>query len=167
MATINYKANKRQDGSYIYAEAVTTNRISYDELCKKVSADSKFSKFEVMDVLSKAFAQVQKEVCEGNRVELPSEDGLALSAYPIIDGSVIHQGDKDSDNQLIPVTVESLTNRASQWKVKMGFQAAINYADITRQAHLQFNGDLTTIKNSTTTPTTPSGTTDDEDERGV
>ena len=162
MAKITYDAHKAQNGSYIYAAAVTTNEITAEDLIDKAVELSGINIDEniARGLIGSAFQAVINEVAEGNRVYLPAKKGNFGAAYPIIKNSTIRQGDTDSDGDTIPITPEALAQRASTWGLTIGFQVGNNFSKQLREkASLEWNGETKTIASN-------SSANSDDDEGG-
>ena len=147
MSKISFSAYSKPGLSY--AVAKTTNVISSDEICEKavalagINIDPNIAK----GIVAAALRATLKEVAEGNRVKLPYtlKDDFG-SAYPILENATLKTGDKDSEGNLISPTVENLVSRASQFRVRMGFQVGQNFStDLNSKSSLEWNGQSITI----------------------
>ena len=156
-STIDFDIFLKEDQSYGYAQAKTKNTISYGQLAEKAIKFTgvNFSKTIVQAIISAAFEAAKQEVCEGNLVYCPCEDGTALSFYPIIDGSTLRQGDKDSQGNVIEVTAENIAARAATWKSRLGARVATNFGDITKKSSLHFSQTVVPIKSDGSAPANP------------
>ena len=153
-STIDFDIFLKEDRSYGYAQAKTKNTISYGQLAEKAIKFTgvNFSKTIVQAIISAAFEAAKQEVCEGNLVYCPCEDGTSLSFYPIIDGSTLRQGDKDSQGNVIEVTAENIAARAATWKSRLGARVATNFGDITKKSSLHFSQTVVPIKSDGSAP---------------
>ena len=153
-STIDFDVCLKEDKSYGYAQAKTKNTISYGQLAEKAIKFTgvNFSKLTVVALISAAFEAAKQEVCEGNLVYCPCEDGTALSFYPIIDGSTLRQGDTDGQGNVIEVTAENIAARAGLWTTRLGARVATNFGDITKQSSLHFSQKVVPIKSNASAP---------------
>lgn len=153
-STIPFDVRLKEDGSYGYAEAKPNNTISVQQLAKKAIAFTgvNFSQTIVQAIISAAMEAAKIEVAEGNLVYIPCEDGTALSFYPILDGSTLRRGEKDSNGDEIAVTAENIAARAGQWKTRLGARVSTNFADITKPASLHYSGKVVPIKSNASAP---------------
>ena len=150
---IDYDILIKEDGSYGYAKAKTTNTTGSNKLVQRTvdALGLQVSPVIVRAVLASAMDVTRDEVASGNRVYFPSNYGNSVAFYPIIDGSTIRQGDKDGEGNLIPITADSFLNRSGLWKVRMGAQVSTDFAAITKASHLHYSGKVKQIKNNDTT----------------
>lgn len=150
---INYDILIKEDNSYGYAKAKTTNNVGTNRLVQKTvdAIGLQLSPVVVRAVLACAMDVARDEVASGNRVYFPSNYGNAVAFYPIIDDSTIRQGDTDGEGNVIPMTPESFLNRSGQWKVRMGAQISTDFGLITKNSHLHYSGKVKQVKVNDTT----------------
>lgn len=145
---IPYRMCRKEDGSYIYAEPVLEQTISTLQIAKEAAEAVGVNLApKIVDALVSAYMERCKvAVSRGQRPYVPCNEGNGLAFYAIFDDATIKAGDKDSEGNLIPVTAEALKNRAQLFKVRLGCQVSSNFADITKPAVPNFNGEVKPIK---------------------
>ena len=137
---IPYRMCRKEDGSYIYAEPVLEQTISTLQIAQEAAEAVGVNLApKIVDALVSAYMERCKvAVSRGQRPYVPCNEGNGLAFYAIFD--------KDSEGNLIPVTAEALKNRAQLFKVRLGCQVSSNFADITKPAVPNFNGEVKPIK---------------------
>ena len=94
MAAVKYRVREftpkpNQPGSHsFYAESVCDNVIDNRALAKKIEARGLSRASEIKAILEEAAAIILEETQENNRVQLESGDGVLISIYPRVKGSI-------------------------------------------------------------------------------
>lgn len=70
------------------AQAVVDNIITNKELAKKIEARGISRASEIKSILEEAANIIMEEIQENNRVQIESGDGVLVSIYPSVSGSV-------------------------------------------------------------------------------
>ncbi|MBR1500187.1 MAG: hypothetical protein IJ615_11290 [Bacteroidaceae bacterium] len=81
-------ANQTTLNHSFYAQAVIDNVITNKELAKKIEARGISRAAEIKSILEEAANVILEEVMENNRVQLESGDGVLVSIYPSVSGSI-------------------------------------------------------------------------------
>lgn len=81
-------ANQTNMTHSFHAESVVDNVITNQELARKIEARGISRAAEIKAVLEEAANIILEEVAENNRVQLSSSDGVLVSIYPSVSGSI-------------------------------------------------------------------------------
>ena len=141
MATVKYRIREfvptanQTGGHSFYAESVCDNIIDNHLLAKKIEARGLSRAAEIKAILEEAANIILEETSENNRVSLATGDGVLISIYPKVSGSI---SDKDVqanpelyDNAQV-ATEDMLTPDKLRWSLgssvgyKFSKQFAIN-----------------------------------------
>lgn len=104
-----------------YAEAVVDNVINNRELAKKIEARGISRAAEIKSVLEEAANIILEEVQENNRVQLESGDGVLVSIYPSVSGSISDttvQANQQKYAGATRATEDMLTPDMLQWSIR-------------------------------------------------
>ena len=94
MASVKYRVREftpkpNQPGSHsFYAESVCDNIIDNRALAKKIEARGISRAAEIKSILEEAANIILEECAENNRVQLESGEGVLISIYPRVKGSI-------------------------------------------------------------------------------
>jgi len=108
MANVKYRVREftpssNQIGSHsFYSEAVADNIITNRELAKKIEARGLSRAAEIRAIIEELSNIILEECAENNRVQLESSDGVLVSIYPKVSGSV-----SDAEVQANPETYDN------------------------------------------------------------
>lgn len=81
-------ANQTNLNHSFYAQAVIDNVITNKELAKKIEARGISRAAEIKSILEEAANIIFEEVMENNRVQIEGGDGVLVSIYPSVSGSI-------------------------------------------------------------------------------
>ena len=81
-------ANQTGMSHSFHAEAVVDNIITNRELARKIEARGISRAAEIKSILEEAANVIMEEIQENNRVQLESGDGVLVSIFPSVSGSV-------------------------------------------------------------------------------
>ena len=126
MAQVKYRVREftpkaNQAGSHsFFAEAVVDNIIDNRALAKKIEARGLSRASEIKAILEEAAAIIQEECAENNRVQLESGDGVLISIYPRVKGSISDadvQANAEQYNNAQAATEDMLTPDMLSWSL--------------------------------------------------
>ena len=141
MANVKYRLREYnpkagQSGTHsIYAEAVIDNIIDNRALAKKIEARGISRAAEIKSILEEAANIILEECAENNRVQLESGEGVLISIYPRVKGSISDAdvlANPDLYDNAQVATEEMLTADKLNWSlgasvgIKFSKQFAIN-----------------------------------------
>jgi hypothetical protein len=124
MANVKYRVREftpssNQIGSHsFYCEAVADNIITNRELAKKIEARGLSRAAEIRAILEELSNIILEECSENNRVQLESGEGILVSIYPKVSGSISDvevQANPLSYNNAQAATEEMLTPEMMKW----------------------------------------------------
>lgn len=119
---MEFTPTANQQGSHsVYAQAVVDNVITNKELAKKIEARGISRAAEIKSILEEAANVIMEEIQENNRVQLESGDGVLVSIYPSVSGSVSDayvQAHQDKYPGKTVATEDMLTADMLSWAVK-------------------------------------------------
>ena len=141
MANVKYRLREYnpkagQSGTHsFYAEAVIDNIIDNRALAKKIEARGISRAAEIKSILEEAANIILEECAENNRVQLESGEGVLISIYPRVKGSISDAdvlANPDLYDNAQAATEEMLTADKLNWSlgasvgIKFSKQFAIN-----------------------------------------
>ena len=155
-----YIPSENQPGAHsFYAEARPDNVISNAEIAKKVENRGISRASEIKMILEEASKVILEEIAENNRVQLDTGEGVLVSIYPKVQGSISDAdvaANAEKYNGASVATEAMLTPDMLKWS--LGASVGIKYS---KQFALQKQAEKVayrpTDEEPTTEPTTPTG----------
>ena len=140
-----YSPKQGQSGSHsFYAEAVVDNIIDNRALAKKIEARGLSRASEIKAILEEAANIILEETQENNRVQLESGEGVLISIYPRVKGSISDtevQADPETYNNAQAATEDMLTSDKLSWSLgaSIGIKFSKSFALNKRAQKVAFN----------------------------
>ena len=150
MASVKYRVREftpkpNQPGSHsFYAESVCDNIIDNRALAKKIEARGLSRASEIKAILEEAANIILEETQENNRVQLESGEGVLISIYPRVKGSISDtevQADPETYNNAQAATEDMLTSDKLSWSLgaSIGIKFSKSFALNKRAQKVAFN----------------------------
>ena len=155
MASVKYRVKEftprpNQQGVHSwYAEAVVDNVIDNKALAKKIEARGISRAAEIKSILEEAANIILEECGENNRIQLESGEGVLISIYPRVKGSVSDADVLAHPEQYDNATVaqeEHLTADKLQWSLgaSVGIKFSKQFAMNKQAQKVAYKADQTT-----------------------
>ena len=145
-----YTPKQGQAGSHsFFAEAVVDNVIDNKALAKKIEARGISRAAEIKSILEEAANIILEETAENNRVQLESGEGVLISIYPRVKGSVSDADVLAHPEQYDNATVakeEHVTADKLQWSLgaSVGIKFSKQFAMNKQAQKVAYNPNQTT-----------------------
>ena len=145
-----YTPKQGQAGSHsFWAEAVVDNVIDNKALAKKIEARGISRAAEIKSILEEAANIILEETAENNRVQLESGEGVLISIYPRVKGSVSDADVLAHPEQYDNATVakeEHVTADKLQWSLgaSVGIKFSKQFAMNKQAQKVAYNPNQTT-----------------------
>ena len=174
MANVKYRVKEytpkpNQNGTHSwYAEAVVDNVIDNKALAKKIEARGISRAAEIKSILEEAANIILEETAENNRVQLESGEGVLISIYPRVKGSVSDADVLAHPEQYDNATVakeEHVTADKLQWSLgaSVGIKFSKQFAMNKQAQKVAYNPNQTTADPE---PSNPGGGGSNNEEIG-
>ena len=174
MANVKYRVKEftpkpNQQGVHsFYAEAVVDNVIDNKALAKKIEARGISRAAEIKSILEEAANIILEETAENNRISLESGEGVLISIYPRVKGSVSDADVLAHPEQYDNATVakeEHVTAEKLQWSLgaSVGIKFSKQFAMNKQAQKVAYNPNQTTADPE---PANPGGGGGDNTEIG-
>ena len=155
MAAVKYRVREftpkaNQAGSHsFFAEAVVDNVIDNKALAKKIEARGISRAAEIKSILEEAANIILEETAENNRISLESGEGVLISIYPRVKGSVSDADVLAHPEQYDNATVakeEHVTADKLQWSLgaSVGIKFSKQFAMNKQAQKVAYNANQTT-----------------------
>ena len=155
MAAVKYRVREftpkaNQAGSHsFFAEAVVDNVIDNKALAKKIEARGISRAAEIKSILEEAANIILEETAENNRISLESGEGVLISIYPRVKGSVSDADVLAHPEQYDNATVakeEHVTADKLQWSLgaSVGIKFSKQFAMNKQSQKVAYNANQTT-----------------------
>ena len=150
MASVKYRVREftpkpNQPGSHsFYAESVCDNVIDNRALSKKIEARGLSRASEIKAILEEAANIILEETAENNRVQLESGEGVLISIYPRVKGSISDadvQANPETYNNAQAATEDMLTPDKLSWSLgaSIGIKFSKSFALNKRAQKVPYN----------------------------
>ena len=155
------KANQAGSHSF-FAEAVVDNIIDNRALAKKIEARGISRASEIKSILEEAANIILEECAENNRVQLESGEGVLISIYPRVKGSIsdadVLANPEAYDNAQV-ATEEMLTAEKLNWSLgaSVGIKFSKAFALNKKAQKVAYNPTQQAAAPAEDEPSTPSG----------
>ena len=168
MAAVKYRVREftpkpNQPGSHsFYAESVIDNVIDNRALAKKIEARGISRAAEIKSILEEAAAIILEETQENNRVQLESGDGVLISIYPRVKGSISDAdvlANAEQYNNAQAATEDMLTPDILSWSLgaSIGIKFSKAFALNKKAQKVAYNPNQQAAAPAEDEPANPSG----------